>query len=224
MAREWILNVATNRWGLNKKSFVGPVAKWIRECSPGNLNEWESFYFVKLNEFLRTKGIELSAEQYLEELGKKLYIKITEVIHSEVAEVCEEDCIKYIHNLVINRTYEGYKAEIETIYGKLERELNVKIEPAPDEWDRLYNVDFYIEIDGKFIGLQIKPISYEQTPEIHKWREWLSESHEKFRQKHGGRVFVIFSVKRDNRKEIFNREVLAELREEIKKLKRSSDS
>ena len=32
---------------------------------------------------------------------------------------------------------------------KLPRDLGVKIEPAPDEWDRVYNVDFYIEIDGK---------------------------------------------------------------------------
>jgi len=34
MAKEWILNMATNRWGLNKKSMVGPVAQWIREVSP----------------------------------------------------------------------------------------------------------------------------------------------------------------------------------------------
>ncbi len=28
MAKEWILNMATNRWGLNKKTSVGPVAQW----------------------------------------------------------------------------------------------------------------------------------------------------------------------------------------------------
>jgi hypothetical protein len=32
--------------------------------------------------------------------------------------------------------------EIKTIYGQLEYELGLKIEPAPDKWDRLYNVDF----------------------------------------------------------------------------------
>jgi hypothetical protein len=26
MAKEWILNMATNRWGLNKKDSVGPVS------------------------------------------------------------------------------------------------------------------------------------------------------------------------------------------------------
>lgn len=34
MAKEWILNMATNRWGLNKKNSVGPVSQWIRECGP----------------------------------------------------------------------------------------------------------------------------------------------------------------------------------------------
>jgi len=57
--------------------------------------------------------------------------------------------VQYIYNLVINRTFDGYQTEIKTIYGKLPRDLGVKIEPAPDEWDRVYNVDFYIEIDGK---------------------------------------------------------------------------
>lgn len=53
----------------------------------------------------------------------------------------------------------------------------MEIKPAPDKWDGLYNVDFYIEVSNKYIGLQIKPISYEQTPEIFKWKEWLSKTH-----------------------------------------------
>ncbi len=48
--------------------------------------------------------------------------------------------------------------------------MGVEIKPAPDEWDRLYNVDFYIQVGEKYIGLQIKPISYEQTPEIYNQR------------------------------------------------------
>lgn len=101
-----------------------------------------------------------------------MYIKITEVIASEVESITEEDCINYIHNMVINRTFDGYMTEIKTIYGQLQKELDdldVKIEPAPDEWDRLYNVDFFIEVNGKYIGLQIKPISnVSHIPEIYK--------------------------------------------------------
>jgi hypothetical protein len=60
---------------------------------------------------------------------------------------------------------------------QLQKLLRVEIKPAPDKWDRLYNVDFYIEVSNKYIGIQIKPISYEQTPEIYKWKEWLSKTH-----------------------------------------------
>ncbi len=131
----------------------------------------------------------------------------------------EEDCIQYIYNLVINRTYDGYLTEIKTIYGKLQKELGVEIKPAPDEWDRLYNVDFYIQVGDKYIGLQIKPITYEQTPEIYRWKEWLSKTHKKFEEKFGGKVFIIFSIKKDNKKEIYNPEVIEEIRKEIERLK-----
>ena len=56
MAKEWILNMATNRWGLNKKSSVGPVSQWIRECSPRIIKDWEDFYYKKLADFLKNKG------------------------------------------------------------------------------------------------------------------------------------------------------------------------
>ena len=99
-----------------------------------------------------------------------MYTKITEVIQAEI-EVTEEDRLQYIYNLVINRTFDGYQTEIKTIYGKLQKDLGVKIEPAPDEWDRPYNVDFYIQVGSRYIGLQIKPITYEQTPEVYRWKE-----------------------------------------------------
>jgi hypothetical protein len=218
MAKEWILNIATNRWGLNKKESVGPVSDWIRECAPKTLEEWREFYLKKLEEFLSKKGINISPSEYLEDLGRKLYTKITEVIRAEIDEVSEEDCINYIYNLVINRTFEGYQTEVETIYKLLQRELGVEIKPAPDEWDRLYNIDFYIEVKGKYIGLQIKPITYNQTPEIHKWKEWLSRTHKNFEEKFGGKVFIIFSIKKGDKKDIHNREIIEDIRREILRL------
>ncbi len=132
---------------------------------PKTIVDWENFYYKKIAEFLKSKGIGLSPREYIQDLGRKLYVKITEVIQAEIEEVNEEDCIQYICNLVINRTYDGYLTEINTIYGKLKRDLSIEIKPAPDEWDRLYNVDFYIQVKDRYIGLQIKPITYEQTPE-----------------------------------------------------------
>ncbi len=213
--------MATNRWGLNKKDRVGPVSEWIRECAPKSVDEWKMYYFDRLRVFLQKNGIRLEPSDYLEELGKKLYTKITEVIRAEIDEVSEEDCIGYIYSLVINRTFDGYRNEVDTVYKKLQIELNVEIKPAPDEWDRLYNVDFYIEVEGKYLGLQIKPITYDkQTPEVYKWKEWLSRTHRDFEEKFGGKVFTIFSIKRGDKKEIYNQEVISEIKEFIDQLRK----
>ncbi|MCW8795853.1 MAG: MjaI family restriction endonuclease [Chlorobium sp.] len=161
MAKEWILNSAMNRFLLNFKRNVGPTSESIRKCAPKTLDEWQEYYF----ENVRPK-------EHIIGLGKKLYVKITEVIQAEVVEITEEDCINYMNQLVIDRTFDGYVTEIQTVYGQLERLLAVKIEPASDEWDRLFNVDFFIKAGENFIGLQIKPITFNggsiQLPEIFK--------------------------------------------------------
>jgi hypothetical protein len=133
MAKEWILNQANMRWGLTKKNKVGAVSDEIRKCSPKSLEEWEEYYYNSVYPKSR-----------LEELGRRLYIKITEVCQAEIESIEEEHCIDFIVNLVINRTFDGYQSEIQTIYGQLQKALGVKVEPAPDEWDRGYNVDFFI--------------------------------------------------------------------------------
>ncbi|MCD6451447.1 MAG: MjaI family restriction endonuclease [Acidobacteria bacterium] len=223
MAKEWILNMAVGRWGLNKKNRVGPVSSWIRECAPKDLSEWQQFYFKKLKMFLESKKISLDPKEYLASIGKRLYIKVSEVIHSEVEEVTESDCLEYIYNLVINRTYEGYLLEKHTIYGQLSEILQAKIEPAPDKWDRVFNVDFFIKIGKHYIGLQIKPISFEYAVEYQrKWRDIYQNSHNKFTEKFGGRVFVVLSIKEGRRKVIFNKEVIEEIKKEISRLQEAN--
>lgn len=79
-------------------------------------------------------------------------------------------------------------------------------------------MDFYIEVNGKYIGLQIKPITYEQTPEVYRWKEWLSKTHDKFEKDRGGKVFIVFSIKKNDKKIISNPEVIGEIQKEIKRL------
>lgn len=209
MAKEWILNSAMNRFQLNFKKNVGPTSESIRKCSPRNIEEWREYYFKNIR-----------SKEHIIELGKRLYIKITEVIQAEVAEISEQDCIDYMMQIVIDRTYEGYVTEIQTIYGQLQRILNVKIEPAPDEWDRLFNVDFFIQIKDKYIGLQIKPVSSGiQLPEIFKEYNLQKETHQKFTEVFGGKVFYLFSEKVGDRKEIKNKEVIEEIKKEIERLR-----
>jgi hypothetical protein len=210
MAKEWILNSVMNRFQLNFKRNVGPTSESIRNCSPKTLEEWRDYYFDNVK-----------SKNHIEELGRKLYTKITEVVQSEVAEVTEQDCIDYMMQLVIDRTFDGYMTEIQTIYGQLQGLLKVKIEPAPDEWDRLFNVDFFIKVKDKFIGLQIKPVSFgsgAQIPEIFKERNIQEETHKQFTEGFGCKVFYIYSVKNGDRKEIFNKEVINEIAVEIERL------
>lgn len=196
------------RWGLTKKNKVGPVSELIRTRSPRTLKEWEDFYYKSAY-----------PKEHLEELGRRLYIKITEVCQKEIEEITEDDCISFITNLVINRTFDGYQSEIQTIYGQLEQELGVKIEPAPDEWDRRYNVDFYIKAGDKYIGLQIKPAGYAYIPQIINELKFQKTTHQRFTEKYGGRVFYVISIKEGKTKVIYNTEVMEEIKQEIKRLK-----
>lgn len=209
MPKEWILNSAINRWGLQKKKNVGAVSDEIRKCSPKTVEDWKKHYFEKVY-----------SKEHLIEIGKKLYIKITEVLQAELNDITEEDCIEYVINLVINRTFDGYMTEKKTIYEQLQDILGVKIEPASDEWDRLFNVDFFIKIKDKFIGLQIKPAGYAYITQIINERKHQEATHKKFTAKYGGKVFYVISVKEGDKKKIYNTEVIEEIKQEIKKLEK----
>ncbi len=209
MPKEWILNSVMNRFQLNYKRNVGAVSEQIRKCAPKTIEEWKNYYFNNVRE-----------REHIENLGRKLYIKITEVIVAEVESITEEDCINYMYNMVINRTFDGYMTEIKTIYGQLEIMLDVKIEPAPDEWDRLFNVDFFIKIKDKFIGLQVKPAGdIHHIPQIFKEKKIQERTHKEFEKKYGGQVFYVISIKEQNKKIIQNMDVIDEIKKEIERLK-----
>ena len=80
MPKEWVLNSANMRWGLNKKTQVGAVSEEIRKCSPREIRDWEEYYYKKVY-----------PKSHLIELGKKLYTKVSEVIRAEIDEITEEE-------------------------------------------------------------------------------------------------------------------------------------
>ena len=197
-----------NRYQLNFKRNVGATSESIRQCSPKSLDEWRTFYYSNVR-----------SEEDIEALGRRLYVKITEVIRSEIEEITEQDCIDYMKELVIDRTYEGYRTEIDTIYGQLQQLVGYDIEVAPDEWDRHYNVDFYIKVKDSFIGIQIKPVNNSlQIPEIHKEYALQKKSHLDFKKKYGGEVFYVFSTRQNGKKTIANLEVVESIKNEINRL------
>ncbi len=195
------------RWQLTSKNKVGPVSEWIRKCAPKTTDEWEEYYYRNVY-----------PKSHLEELGRRLYVKVTEVCQSEIDSITEQDCVDFVINLVVKRTFDGYQSEIQTIYGQLQETLGVKVEPAPDEWDRRYNVDFFIKVKDKYIGLQIKPAGYAYITQIINELEFQKSSHKKFTAKYGGKVFYIISVKEGKNKIIHNLEVIEEIRREIERL------
>lgn len=233
MAKEWIteldgqcpkfkhetlLNYGLNRWGLNKAYSVGALSELIRSCAPNKLTEWEDFYFANGKQ-KKKNGINITRE-YITSLGQTLYIKLSEVVQNELASITEEECIEYTYNLVLCRTYDGYRTEIETIYGQLEGAVGCKIEPAPDNWDRTYCVDFFIKVGEKYIGIQIKPIASGQALNQYQWIEMHKVNHAKFETEFGGKVFFVYSAKGSTgKKNIHNIEVIEQIKNEIAKLK-----
>ncbi len=221
--RETLLNYGMNRWGLNKAYSVGKTSELIRACAPRTFDEWESFYFSKACEN-KKNGLKITKE-YITGLGQKLYIKLSEVVRSELDAITEDECIDYAYNLVLNRTFEGYKTEIDTVYGQLEAILKQKIEPAPDEWDRRYGVDFYITIKDKNIGIQIKPISSDNAINQYQWVEMHRRNHQKFYEDFGGHVFFVYSVKGSGKKKkIHNLEIIDQIIDEINRLSSTSNN
>lgn len=215
--RETLLNYGMNRWGLNKAHSVGSTSELIRTCAPSKYEEWEQFYFTKAKQ-KKKDGFPITRE-YIAGLGQTLYIKLSEVVQHELEQITEEECVDYAYNLILNRTYEGYKTEIETIYGQLEGAIGQKIQPAPDDWDRTYSIDFFIKINDIHIGIQIKPIASGQALNQYQWIEMHRKNHERFEKEFGGRVFFVFSTKSSSgSKKVYNTEVIDQIITEIKRL------
>ncbi len=49
-AKEWVLNIAFNRWQFNRPKYVGKLAEAIRECSPKSFKEWETYYLTQASQ------------------------------------------------------------------------------------------------------------------------------------------------------------------------------
>jgi hypothetical protein len=163
--KEWVLNIAFNRWQFNRPKYVGELSRTIREVAPSTLEEWKTYYLSQTSLPGIKQMLGNNMEEHLLEIGRRLYVKISEQLKAEIETITEEDCIQYVYEVVINRTYEGYETEKETVYKQLDHTLGVKLEPAPDEWDRAYNVDFIYLLGTKLLAFKssLPPIRKHQN-------------------------------------------------------------
>ena len=217
--KEKVLNYANQTYQLSQPNKVGTIMALIRECQPKTIEEWEEWYFEKA--YTKGKNPAKITRDTLIELGERLYVKITEIVIPEWREAFNQltlqDCINYIYNLTINRTFDGFYREKSVVTETLEKEFtDVKFIESEPELDHAGDVDYLGYVGDKAFGIQIKPITAQANFGNYSPSERMKASFREFERKYGGKVFIIFSV--DD--EIKNMEVLKEIRKEIERLKR----
>ena len=215
--KEKVLNYACQTYQLSRPNKVGTVMSLIRECQPESIQEWEKWYLE--NAHTDGKNSVKVTKDVLRELGERLYVKIKEIVIPEWQEAFNQltlqDCVDYIYNLTINRTYDGFNREISVVTGTLAKEFpEVKFVESEPELDHAGDIDYLGWIGDKAFGIQIKPVTAKASFGNYSPTERMKASFREFEKKYGGKVFIIFSV--DD--EIKNKEILKEVQDEIKRL------
>lgn len=220
-AKEKVLNYASNTYQLTRPNKVGAVMALIRECQPSALDEWEQFYFEKA--YTKSKMPVKVTQEVLDELGERLYAKITEVVIPEWTAAFQnlslEDCKEYIYQVTVVRTYDGFLLEKSVVNDGLAKAFpEVEFEETEEELDHAGDIDYIGKVGEKSFGIQIKPITANSNFGNYNISERMSNSFKAFEEKFGGKVFVIFSTRIGNKKDIVNKEILKQIKLEIDRL------
>ena len=215
--KEKVLNYACQTYQLSRPNKVGAVMALIRECQPHTIGEWEQWYFE--NAYTEAKAKTKITKESLQELGERLYEKITEVVIPEwqaaFAGLTLQDCLDYIHNLTINRTFDGFVREKSVVNDGLAKIFpNVIFEESDSELDHAGDIDYIAKVGDKAFGIQIKPVTARSNFGNYSATERMKASFANFERDFGGKVFVVFSL--DG--EVGNKEVIAEIEKEIVRL------
>ena len=216
---EKVLNYTCQTYQLSRPNKVGAVMSLIRECQPKTIQEWEKWYLE--NAHTDGKNPVKVTKDILKELGERLHVKIKEIVIPEWQEAFNQltlqDCVDYIYNLTINRTYDGFNREKSVITDTLAKEFpEVKFVESEPELDHAGDIDYLGYVGEKTFGIQIKPVTAKANFGNYSPSERMKASFREFEQKYGGKVFIIFSIN----DEIKNIEVLEEIKKEIARLKK----
>lgn len=215
--KEKVLNYACQTYQLSRPNKVGTVMALIRECQPKSFEEWQKWYFENANTDGKTPS--KVTKESLEELGERLYVKIKEIVIPEWTEAFNQltlqNCVDYIFNLTINRTYDGFIREKSVIEDNLAKEFpNVKFVESDSELDHAGDIDYLGWVGKKAFGIQIKPVTAKANFGNYSATERMRESFNDFTKKFGGQVFIVCSI--DDK--IKNEEVIGQIAGEIKRL------
>lgn len=216
--KEKVLNYTCQTYQLSRPNKVGAVMALIRECQPKSIEEWEKWYFE--NAYTIAKTPTKVTHESIQELGERLYEKITEVVIPEwkaaFDQLTLDDCVGYINNLTINRTYDGFLREKSVVNDGLAKIFpDMVFEESSAALDHAGDIDYIGKVGDKAFGIQIKPVTGKFSFANYSPTERMQASFADFEEKFGGKVFVVFSL--DG--EIGNQEVIEEIRAEIKRLR-----
>jgi len=217
--KEKVLNYTNQTYQLSRPNKVGAVMALIRECQPKTIEEWKKWYFEKA--YTKGKNPAKITNETLTELGERLYVKITEIVIPEwqqaFNQLTRRDCIDYIYNLTVNRTYDGFNREKSVVTDNLAKEFpGVKFVESEPDLDHAGDIDYLGYVGNKAFGIQIKPVTANANFGNYSPSERMRASFREFERKYGGKVFIIFSI--DD--EIKNIDVLEEIKKEIARLKK----
>ena len=194
----------------------------IRECQPKTFEEWRQYYFEKAH--TKTKVPIKVTQEILNELGERLYEKITEVVIPEWTEafkqITKQDCYDYVYEVTVPRTFDGFLTEKSVINDFLAKKFpDVVFEESDSDLDHSGDIDYIGKVGDKAFGIQIKPVTANSNFGNYNLSERMQVNFQQFEEKYGGKVFIIFSSKVGNKKEVKNKEVLDEITAEIARLK-----
>ena len=220
--KEKVLNYTSNAYQLTRPSKVGAVMELIRECQPKTFQEWRQYYFEKAH--TKTKVPVKVTQDILNELGERLYEKITEVVIPEWTEafkqITKQDCYDYVYEVTIPRTFDGFLTEKSVINDFLAKKFpDVEFEESDADLDHSGDIDYIGKVGDKAFGIQIKPVTANSNFGNYNLSERMQANFESFEEKYSGKVFIIFSTKVGNKKEVKNKEVLDQITAEIARLK-----
>lgn len=215
--KEKVLNYACQTYQLSRPNKVGTVMALIRECQPKTIEQWERWYFE--NAITDGKIPSKITKESLEELGERLYVKIKEIVIPEWTEAFNQltlqDCVEYIFNLTINRTFDGFLREKSVIEDNLAKSFPlIKFEESDPALDHAGDIDYLGWVGQKAFGIQIKPVTAKANFGNYSATERMKASFSDFTNNFGGQVFVVFSI--DDK--IKNEEVVNQIAIEIKRL------
>jgi hypothetical protein len=216
--KEKVLNYACQTYQLSRPNKVGAVMALIRECQPQTISDWEKWYFE--NAYTEAKTRTKITQESLQELGERLYEKITEIVIPEWEAAFKaltlQDCIDYIFNLTINRTFDGFIREKSVVNDGLAKIFpELTFEECDPELDHAGYIDYIAKVGDKALGIQIKPVTAKANIGNYSATERMKASFADFEAQFGGKALIVFSL--DG--EIANREVIEEIRQELERLK-----